>query len=203
MNLIFDFDGTICDSYETVLGIANDFLVKHNKPPIRTDEIEEYRNKGLKKIISERKISKLKIAKLIIDGRKKMSKYIPRLRSFDGLPEVLEKLSKKHKLAILTSNSKDNVEVFLKKHNLDKSFDFIHSESDLFGKHKKLKKAISKYSFNSNETYYIGDETRDVEAAKKAGVKSVAVVWGYESKEVLKNANPDLLVSNPKELLRI
>jgi len=42
----------------------------------------------------------------------------------------------------------------------------------------------------------VGDETRDIEAAKAAGFQSVAVTWGYNSKKVLENARPDFIVED-------
>ena len=79
----------------------------------------------------------------------------------------------------------------------------MHSENKVFGKDKGLIKVIVKYGLVTEETYYIGDETRDIEAAKKQGVKTVAVTWGAESRELLKKATPDKIISNPRDLLKI
>src|SRR3989344_3376861 len=167
MNLIFDFDGTICDNFDTVFILATEFLQKEGRTIISANEV---RRKGAKKLISESGIPKYKIPKLLLLARKKIAEQIPNL---------IIKLSKKHKLGIITSNSVENVTTFLKNHKLLKYFSFIHSEIDLFGKGKKLKKVISRFSLLPEETIYIGDETRDIEAAKYAKIKSVAVIWGY------------------------
>ena len=49
----------------------------------------------------------------------------------------------------------------------------------------------------------MGDETRDVEAAKKANIKVVAVTWGFNSPEALAKENPDFLINHPSELLEV
>lgn len=49
----------------------------------------------------------------------------------------------------------------------------------------------------------MGDEIRDIEAAKKAGVGAVAVGWGYNILKILKEQNPDYLVRSPKELAKV
>ena len=73
----------------------------------------------------------------------------------------------------------------------------------MFGKDKKLRSAMRKYNLNPKETFYIGDETRDIEAAKKVRIKSVAVTWGFESEKVLKKADPDFIIKSPEEFLAI
>jgi phosphoglycolate phosphatase len=103
-----------------------------------------------------------------------------------------------YRLGILTSNSSNNVKSFLRRNNLE-YFDFIHSESNLFGKDKVLKRL----KVRLNNLVYVGDETRDVEAGKKCGVKVVAVTWGLSTKEPLFKSRPDWLISDPNELLTI
>ena len=200
MNLIFDFDGTVCDNFDTVFILATEFLQKEGGTMIPANEV---RGKGVKKLISESGIPKYKIPRLLLLARKKIAEQIPNLKLFKTLPKVIIKLSKKHKLGIITSNSEENVTTFLKNHKLLQYFGFIHSEIDLFGKGKKLKKVISRFSLLPEETIYIGDETRDIEAAKYAKIKSVAVIWGYESEKLLKGQNPDYIAEKPQDLLKI
>jgi phosphoglycolate phosphatase len=57
------------------------------------------------------------------------------------------------------------------------------------------------YSLASDECVYVGDETRDVEAARKAGMRSAAVTWGFNSRELLEKSRPDFLIDRPGELL--
>jgi len=200
MNLIFDFDGTICDSLETVVEIVNNQLPKYGKIPATSELV---RKLGIKKLILESKIPKTQIPKFIKNSRQKMFEVISSLEIFPELTGVIIELSKLHTLGILTTNSEENARKFLSAHKLLKYFDFVYSELSVFGKHHKLKKILSKYSFATKETYYVGDETRDIEATKKIDIKSVAVTWGYESKSILAKLNPDYLISQPKELLNI
>jgi phosphoglycolate phosphatase len=50
---------------------------------------------------------------------------------------------------------------------------------------------------------YVGDETRDIEAAKKANVQVIAVSWGFNSPEALARENPNFLIDHPWELLEV
>ena len=105
-------------------------------------------------------------------------------------------------MGILSSNSQENIEIFLKNHKLD-LFDFIHSTSKVWSKDTTLKKIISKYHIPLADMFYIGDETRDIIMAKKVGVKMAAVTWGYNSAAALSKHNPDFLLNSPQELLKL
>src|SRR5260221_10986412 len=113
MNIIFDFDGTICDSFSKAVEIANSYLARSGRTPITEDEL---RNKGIKEIIKDRKLTLLQKLMLVRRARHEAAKYIEGFQAYKGLPEVLEKLHIDNKLGILTSNSKKNVERFLHKH---------------------------------------------------------------------------------------
>ena len=56
---------------------------------------------------------------------------------------------------------------------------------------------------SSKPYYYIGDEVRDIEAAKEAGINSVAVTWGFSDLAQLKKAKPFALITKPEQLLDI
>ncbi|OGM28059.1 hypothetical protein A2962_05585 [Candidatus Woesebacteria bacterium RIFCSPLOWO2_01_FULL_39_61] len=121
---------------------------------------------------------------------------------FKGIKDVLKILSRRYNLGILTTNQTRIVEKFVNKHKFN-FFSFVHSEKVVFGTDKCLRKVIAQHGLNSEETYYIGDETRDIEAAKRQRVKTIAVTWGAESKNLLRKANPDIIISEPKELLSL
>ena len=51
--------------------------------------------------------------------------------------------------------------------------------------------------------FYIGDETRDIDAAKQCGISAVAVTWGFNSEAIIAKHNPHYLVRHPKDILTI
>ncbi|MBN2421059.1 HAD-IA family hydrolase, partial [Candidatus Woesearchaeota archaeon] len=102
---------------------------------------------------------------------------------------------------IMSSNSEKTIKNILKKEKT--SVDFIISENALFGKHFIFNKIIKKFKINKTQLLYVGDELRDIDAAKKAGIKIIAVTWGYNSKSSLKRANPDFVVNDVKELEKL
>ena len=103
------------------------------------------------------------------------------------------------KIGILTTNTEENVIKFLESNKLN-IFDFLYSGKSVFGKGKVLKKLITKNNLKKERVFYVGDEVRDMNAGKKSKVITVAVSWGFNSKEALKKEKPDYLIDSPSEL---
>lgn len=193
MLLIFDFDGTICDGTAHVIDLVNQALaINKVSPPVT---IRELRSRGLKGILSSRNLTVEDLGKSNVHIRRSLASRIPEMTSFPRLPETLTALAAHHQLGIITSNLSENVQKFLELNHMADVFDFVESEDDVFGKHTKItaKKA----------DFYIGDETRDIDAARRAGVKIISVTWGFESKDLLSKSNPDYIIDSPSQLLDI
>lgn len=198
--LIFDFDGTIADSRELLFKTFNQLSKKYGFAEIKKEEIEIHRNKTIKELFHSLKISWIKLPLLLIEYRKNYSKSISNIKFIVNMDEILQKLHKKnYLLGIVSSNSKENVSTFLRKNKLD-VFNFIHSGKSLFGKDRILVNLINKHKFIKEQVIYIGDEVRDIEAAKKSGIKVIAVTWGFQSKIILQKYNPDYIVDSPEDL---
>lgn len=200
MNLLFDFDGTICDSLDALLESTNPFMKALGKPELTKEEIKQ---KGLLHILQQNNIPKFFLPVIVIYVRRKLARLMPQLKPFKQIPAVLSKLSKENTLGIITSNSTRSVKLFLKNNKIDTYFDFVYSSVNFVDKSARINNALIKHNLKTKETYFIGDETRDMNAAQHSKVKTIAVTWGIESKGLLKVAKPDHIVETPKELLRL
>lgn len=119
------------------------------------------------------------------------------------MPELFTKLKKiEIAVGIVTSNSTENVEIFLQQNGIQE-VDFIHSEKNMFGKAKVLRRVIRQQKIGNQECMYVGDEVRDVEAAHQAGIGCIAVTWGFNTAERLQQARPDFIVHKPEEIAAI
>lgn len=86
---------------------------------------------------------------------------------------------------------------------MEKFFNFIYAKTNFFGKARVLKKIIKLYKMDQSKTFYIGDETGDIEAAKACRVNSIAVTWGFNSEKILSTFKPHYLAKKPEDLLTI
>lgn len=202
--LIFDFDGTIADTYTMVLESYRHLAPVYGWKSLTDEALERIRGEKPKDLMRKFGISKIQLPFLVIGVRAYLKRHSAEMKPCAGIPEALQALAAQGvTLGILTSNSKENVETFLRTFGLEKYFLFVVSSRHLFGKHRALKKLMQQNSVDPADVAYIGDEIRDVEAAKAAGVTSVAVTWGFQNQTALTEMSPDYLFTNPAELITI
>jgi phosphoglycolate phosphatase len=202
--IIFDFDGTIADTMEEGRRIFNTIAPDVGIRTIDREEMEAMRGFSINQFISHMGISKTKIPVFIARGAAMMRKSIGGLPLIGGMGEVLQEMRPKvERFGILTSNEVANVEIFLDSHGIRHLFDFVWSTSKLTGKSRYLNSARKQFRLKHEEILYIGDEVRDLKAAKKAGVGSAGVTWGFNSHAALEAENPDYLIDTPAELLKL
>jgi len=201
--IIFDFDGTLADTIDILLSITNRLSAEFGFKSATKEELAQLRNLTSWQILKYSGISIFKFPLLIRKLKAELRSEIPTIQLFPGIKEVLLELTKLgFQLGIITSNSRENVLALLEINGLQGTFTFIYSGST-FGKHKVINKWLKKEHINPEEVIYVGDETRDIDAARKTGIKIIAVTWGFNSKSALAAQNPDFLIERPQELIEI
>lgn len=201
--LVFDFDGTLADTMTAYGQAWNEVAAEYGLTPITHDDIMALRHKNAGEIMRHLGLSRLKLPLVANRMRKELNKNIGRLREFPGIREVLAELKgQERRLGILTSNSRENVSAFLRNRDLP-GFDFIYSGSRIFGKSRLLKRLMTTHGLRAEETAYVCDEVRDIEAARRAQMQVLAVSWGFNSEDILLRYRPDALLRSPADLLEI
>jgi phosphoglycolate phosphatase len=199
--LIFDFDGTIGDSFELVLEIAYELTGIERQ---NATEVERLRRLPLLKAVREMRIPMWSVPRLLVKGRQKMLERIGEVHPFPGMPEVLRELhANGYHLLVTSSNSEHNVRSFLRTNELESYFDGVYGNASVFNKAHSLKDVMKKNKLDAADCFYIGDEVRDVVAAAKVGIEPVAVAWGYQAKPALAKYHPYALLDEPTDLLQI
>jgi phosphoglycolate phosphatase len=199
--VIFDFDGVIGDTLKETKNIVVSLYEESNHRKINPKDVEKLINNNVKEVIKKLNLQTKEIPAFQERVRFELSKKINKIKIFKGIRGTLLSLKKdRYTLGILSSNSRENLHFILKNNGLD-FFDFIYSGYNLFSKGKALASLIEKEDLISEKTIYIGDEERDIQAAKENKVISIAVSWGYV--KILKKANPDYFADKPKDLLKI
>lgn len=200
---IFDFDGTIADTHKLIVEIFNDLSSQYQYETINWESIDLFKNMTPRQIIRHLKVPVLKIPSIISEGKKRYLQKITFVEPFHGLTETFVQLKEIGvRIGILSSNSKENIEKFLNHHELS-VFDFIYPTARVLSKNNALNRLLVRHRLNKNDVVYIGDEIRDIQAAKKLGIKVAAVAWGYNSVSSLMAYQPDFLIQKPADLLDI
>ncbi len=197
--IIIDFDGTVADSFDIFIEAL--VAATKRRKPLTANEIKSLRNSSsTKEIIKKLGIKPWQMPLVITRGRHEIKTRMNKVTVFAGMPEVLKEISAEYTIYILSTNSKENVAEFLKKYGLIDFVRKVYGDIGILRKHKSLKKLLDNENLAATACLYIGDETRDIEAARKADLKCVAVEWGYSNPEALRLHSPDALVSKPYDL---
>lgn len=202
-SIVFDFDGTLADSITIGFRLANTIIEKLGVIQLTEEEFTELRNKPYYEIIKKYNIPLWQVPKLLLKLRNKMAENIDQVHPYEGIPELLRSLSENgYNLFILTSNDAKLVQTFLDNHAIT-VFQNIYSEKNIFGKARAITRFLKKEKLSKDEILYVGDEVRDIEACKKAGVEIVSVTYGFNGESILREHNPDYIVHTPSELKKI
>jgi phosphoglycolate phosphatase len=112
-------------------------------------------------------------------------------------------LKKGNILAVISSNVSRVIDDILSRYGFDGCFRDVLGADFSFSKIEKIHHAMDSFRVGKDRTYYIGDTTGDIKEARLAGVKTIAVTWGWHSKEKLDVVRPDYLIDTVDELLII
>jgi phosphoglycolate phosphatase len=199
---IFDFDGTIADTFETAVRVLNGLAGEYGYRAADAAEIQELRSMPPLAVAKRLGVSWPKVPLIVARARKEMQHSMSQVRPCAGVPEAIEALRAKGiSLGLLTSNTRANVDLFLASNPI--RFDFIDTGSGLWSKDRRLAAVLSHGELLAAETAYVGDEVRDIEAGRKLGLRVIAVAWGFTAPRSLAEHSPDHLVLKPEDLLRV
>jgi len=199
--VVFDMDGTLVDTRTIVVDALNQLAPLFNYDALDQEDVRQLRNTRSIRFLKVLGISLWRAPFLIKKVQKILASKIESLELFEGMEDVLLSLkSKGYILGVATSNSKKNANLFFNKFK-GKYFDFRESNILPFTKHRAIKKIARKNKVDLRNIYYVGDETRDILSAKKAGVSVIAVTWGFNDREILESMKPDFIAENPADIL--
>lgn len=199
---IFDFDGTLADTLKGLLAIANDLAVEFDFAPMDEVEFQRWRTLTTQEILQEGRVSLWKLPRLVRRVRREQHQVMPQMAMIEGLRDVILALQARgDRLGIATSNGAENIRVFLEKNDLGDVFEFTQCGISLFGKARVLRRLIQEHGIDPAQAFYVGDEVRDIQAARQVGLQSVGVNWGFNTAEALRGARADFVLTDPTSLL--
>jgi phosphoglycolate phosphatase len=198
---IFDYDGVLVDSFELFMNLFLKACKNHGWNQISTKKEFLYLFEGnMFEYMMNHGMSRQDILDVVLEVKEGLLTHLDDICLFPGLQETLEYLSRTHILCISTSNDTAVVKTYLKKQHLT-VFDEVFGSDIHPSKIKKIE--LIKQRYPADEYAYIGDTIGDIKEGKKAGVKTVAVTWGWHTKQQLQQANPDVLIDQVADLKTI
>jgi phosphoglycolate phosphatase len=199
---IFDFDGTLVDSCPWFLRVVNDVADKYRFRRIEPNDVDSLRGKSAREMVSYLNVPAWKLPLIANNMRKRKSRALGDMQLFPDTARMLTELSAGGvTLAVASSDAEHNVRAQLGA-ELASLIPIYECGASLFGKAAKFKKVLRRSGHRPDRAISIGDEIRDIEAARGAGIACGAVTWGYTRADALRQCGPDMVFSTMDEVVR-
>ena len=191
--ILFDFDGVLVDSFETNFKVTKKFASNSN-----------FSENNYKKLF-EGNIYKESFK----NGMKRSDKFlllnsyaleVLQLPAIEGICNMLKELSCKYKLIIISSGLSSYIKDWLLDRGLNNYFVEVLGADIHESKVEKIKMVFEKYGTNNNNCLFITDTLGDLREAEMAGIKSLAVTYGFHEEHTLLKGNPIGLINKPEDI---
>jgi phosphoglycolate phosphatase len=199
--VIFDFDGTLADSLPWFLRSIDSVADRFRFRRLGDGDVELLRGRGAREIIRYLGIPAWKLPFIARHMRRLKARDRDEVSLFPGVDSLLEHLSATGvRLALVSSNASGNVRHILGPAN---SARIQHWEcgTSIFGKKRRFRRVLRRAGVRPEEALCVGDEIRDAEAARAAGIPFGAVAWGYSTAEALRRTRPAALFTRMEEIV--
>jgi phosphoglycolate phosphatase len=197
--VIFDLDGTLADSFPWFQRNVNDVADRFGFRRIAEEDVEALRHASTREILDRLEVPLWKLPFIARHMRRLKMEQAASIPLFDGVGEMLKTLAVNGmRLALVSSDTEANA-----REKLGTStalFADFGCAASIFGKPAKFRRVLKRAGVGAAEAIAIGDETRDIEAARAVGIACGAVTWGYAAPNALRALQPDLVFERVQDI---
>jgi phosphoglycolate phosphatase len=201
--VIFDLDGTLVDSFPWFLRNVNDVADRFGFRRVADEDVSPLRRAGLREIFERLEVPRRKLPAIVRHMRRLKTEQASDFPLFPGVEPMLRALADAGaRLALVSSDSEANARVQLGAANVA-LFSAFDCGASIFGKAAKFRRVMRRAGARAANAIAIGDEVRDIEAARAAGIACAAVTWGYSAPETLRAQKPDIVFDHMEDIVTL
>lgn len=200
---IFDFDGTLADSFPFFVSVYNDIADQHSLRRIDPAQVERLRRYDMRQMMRYVGMPAWKLPLAAASFTSLMQQHAAQIPLFPQVAPALHQLASSGiALTIVSSNSEANVRQVLGP-DLSTLISQYECGVSVFGKSARIRKVLRRAAVAPAAALYIGDQATDAAAARRAGVDFAAVHWGYAPIDILRQVEPEHEFALPAALAAI
>ena len=210
---IFDLDGTLADTLESMSISANQVIEPLGYAPLPTENFRYYAGDGAKTLVE--RVLRDAGDKNLVHLEEVYQAYCEifdrdctyKVVVFDGMKEILKKLKAMGvKLAVFSNKPPAQTRKVISNLFGDNLFDWVQGQQD--GIEKKpdpsgALKIAEIFEVRPEECMYIGDTNVDMMTGNRAGMFTVGVLWGFRDRKELMDNHAHALAEKPEDLIRL
>jgi HAD superfamily hydrolase (TIGR01549 family) len=198
--VLFDWDGTLLNSYEadTAAYLA---MFREMGIPWGIDDLARHYSPNWYHVYRAANLPRARWNDADRAWRAQYAKHKPRLLA--GARQVLTRLRSRHELGLVTSGDRNRVVRQLREFRLTQIFAARVCSGDTARKKphpEPLRLALRQMELDPGACVYVGDSAEDLEMARRAGVRAIAVLGPFPTEKRLRAARPELLLESIEEL---
>jgi len=208
--VIFDLDGTLVDSLRDIADALNETLVEHGRRSASLEQVRQWIGDGFTQLCRRAwpQADDDTLAEFIPRARTRyQTGCLRHTRPYPNIRRMLELLRDRGvPMGVVSNKPEALVRLVLEGLSLHAFFTAIRGctseEHRKPSPHHALAAAATLHAPTA-KTFFVGDSPVDVETARRAGMKSIGVTWGFRSREELLAAEADFLVNDPLEIVTL
>lgn len=198
--VVFDFDGTLADTYDWFAGVINGVADRYRFRRVEAHEAETLRGMDARAVIRHLGIPAWKLPLISRHMHRLAARDVAAIRLFPGVEAMVADLEAAgFILAVVSSNTEANIRNVLGP-ELAARFRYYACGASVFGKARRLRTVMKAAGVAPSDVLAIGDEIRDGDAAAQAGCVFAAVSWGYTRPNALAARGVVALFETPREI---
>ena len=209
---IFDLDGTLTDTLESLAFSVKETLKEMGLPQITTDECRSFVGNGARYLMErsleaagDRELSRIEEG-MEVYGRIFDENCTYLVTPYEGITETLKQMKDKGiKLAVLSNKPHQQTKKVVERIFGEDVFDCVQGQKEGIARKPDpdgIYRLLEEMQAGREECLYVGDSEVDVETGRNAGVRMVGVSWGFRSREVLRAAGAGTIIDSPEELMQ-
>jgi HAD superfamily hydrolase (TIGR01509 family) len=198
--VLFDWDGTLLNSYQADSAA---YLAMFREMGIAwgLEELARHYSPNWYHVYRAAKLPRARWDDADRVWRAQYAKHNPRLMT--GVRAILARLARRHQLGLVTSGDRDRVVRQLRAYRLTRLFAarVCSGDTRLRKPHPApLRLALQQMRLKPSACVYVGDSPEDLEMARRAGVRAIAILGPFPTAKRLRAARPDVLLESIREL---
>lgn len=209
---IFDLDGTLADTLESMAYVANSILEKFGLKQLPVENFKYYCGEGAN-MLMRRCLKDAGDPELVRfdEGQRLYREMFAadpmyKVTHYEGMPETVKEMKKQGLKLAVCSNKPHPAAVKVIDQMFGGDFDMVLGQSDAIRRKPAPDGPLAiaeKFGVKPEECMYVGDTKTDMLTGKAAGMFTVGALWGFRDRAELENNGADIIAQRPADLLKI
>lgn len=195
--IALDFDGVLADSFAVAYHAFSEISERLGLPHFEPEEFRSLFDGNFYEELLKRGVAKEKIPQVLQEIEENFPDQYVKVQPVPGAKQMMETLTALGRIYIISSNISSVIEEYLRRQGFP-NVPVLGAEKEM-----SKKKKLFRLKEQSPEAplYFIGDTKGEILEGKAAGVRTLAVTWGYHQKKRLQEAQPEKIFEKPKEVV--